>query len=141
MNEGETSRPFDGEHYTPLGWHPLAFFHDLVEGGPLILGCVVASFIACAGFLYLAVRRQHFFSYFALPLFLALVPFALHSVITFLRVYSMLYMLPSAGLVDLDFTRMLRRAGYTFQFGILLSGALLFLHAVIYASSRGNRSA
>ncbi len=128
------------QHIAPRIWDPLGFFRDFQYSGLLVFSLFALTVIAVAAFVTLLVRRRitHFF---ALPLFLSLVPFVVCSLISYLRFYTVLGSLPPGSSVDGAIADAVASIQYPLQFGMLSSGTLLLLHACAYAFLRNTRNA
>jgi len=123
----------------PRIWDPFGFFQDFQHFGILAFGLSALAVIAVVVFFTLVLRGRipHFF---ALPLFLSLVPFIVCSLISWIRFYVILGSAPLGATIDSG-AHEIASIQYPFQFGMLSSGALLFIHACAYAYVRKTRNA
>lgn len=128
-------------HTAPRIWNPFGLWQspfDLQHSGILIQGLFALAVIAVAVFFILIVRRR-VSAFFALPLFLSLVPFIVFSLISYLRFYEILGCFPPDATID-EGVHEIASIQYPFQFGMLSSGALLLLHAFAYGIRRKTRN-
>ena len=127
------------QHTGPRIWNPLGFFDDFKHSGLLIFSLAGLAVIAVAVFFTIIIRRR-LTDFFALPLFLSLVPFVTCSLISYLRFYSILGSAPPGATVESG-AHEIASIQYPFQFGILFSGALLLVHVCAYGFIRKTRNA
>jgi hypothetical protein len=131
--------PWFEEKDSILGWRPLAFFQDLAVGGLVVWICVVLLVLAVGAFFYYEWRRRHVSVFFSPSFFLALAPVFLCSFVAIRHVYELLVPRTAFGPPGYELW-VLRRPGYDFQFGFLLSAVLVGLHYLFYAVCRLRRS-
>ena len=126
-------------HTRPRIWNPLGFFDDFKHSGLLVFILSALAVIAVAVFFILIIRRRST-AFFALPLFLPLIPLIICSFISYLRFYSILGSAPPGATIESG-VHEIASIQYPFQFGILFSGALLLVHTCAYGFNRNTRNA
>jgi hypothetical protein len=124
-------------HTTPLIWNPFGFMQDFLSFGALAHVLSALAVIAVVLFFCLIVRGR-VLRFFALPFFLALAPFIVFSLISYLRFYDVLGSAPPGATID-EGAHEIASIQYPFQFGMLASGALLLLQAFAYGIRRKTR--
>ena len=125
-------------HTAPRIWNPFGFLQDFLYFGGFAHVLSALAVIAVILFFCLIVRGC-VLRFFALPLFLALVPFFVFSLISYLRFYDVLGSAPPVATID-EGAHEIASIQYPFQFGMLASGVLLLIHACAYGIRRKTRN-
>ena len=128
------------QHVTLRVWNPFGFFGDLRVSSPLICGLFALAVVSAFVFLILILRRRTT-QFFSLPLFLSLVPFIACSLISYLRFYFVISLIPANSPISGLLVNGILSIQYPLQFGMLSSGVLLFLHTCVYVFCRKTRNA
>ena len=124
--------------HTPALWHPLGFFDDLKSMSVLVLLLTALTATASIAFLILTFRTR-VERFFSMPLFLSLIPYILCALITVIQYYSVIGFAPEGATFESEGEELIRLA-YPFQFGVLVSGALLLIHFGMYVFVRKRRN-
>ena len=118
------------------------FIKDILHSGPLVLALFSTASLAVVLFLLLALRRFPTQSHFFSPLlFVALIPYLVGALISFLLLRSFIGIEKAFGMWDGDLFSRLRLVAAPFQFLSSASIVMLLLYCVRYALSRRTTNA
>jgi hypothetical protein len=120
----------------------VSYFSTLRHAGLIDIALFLLLIAATVTFLVLCFRRFPFTGAFCSGLlFLALVPFIVCAVSTFLRLLGVISIEPVVGLWDGDWFGALRDAAAPFYVGLVVSIAAVCIYSILYVFSRRPRNA